>query len=1306
MTENYIMNQILSHKKHLVQALCLCIFMLSGNLLVAQDCTTEVTNTFACNEQVNVSLGGDCEAQINASTVAENLLYAETSYLVEITDQDGNLLVGNTVTPEHHMMLFNVSVTQICTGYKCWGLIYVEDKLGPPLFCQTSEAECLLTEPEDFGFPVDPLAIVTQTGDREFNVSPASNCDDFSLIYRERKEDLGCDGDTISIIYRTWTGEDLRGNLSTCTDTIYVRAGTFADITLPPHYDNFDLPAFECNDVFDTLPNGNPSTTVTGELGGTNCVNIISYFEDLNFDDVCGSSKKVLRTWNVLDWCTGEELIYDQVIKILDMTDPIVTDVEDTIVYTLPHKCYASFEIPEPNVEDCSEWTYTIRHKQVDTLSDPYTDATLDYVTYDEISNTYTISELPFGQSWISLYIRDDCGFQVDTFFVVDVQDNQLPHPVCEAHTALSLDNNNSAKLFASSLNDGSLDNCGIVDLEVRRMVDSCDIVGNTIFGEFVEFCCADAGDTITVELRAEDRSGNLNQCMIEVRIADELPPLFKYCPSDTIIDCSEDFTDLSVTGMADVYDNCNYTLTTNDWKNLSLCGLGVVTRTFRAEDDFGNYSECWQDITITSDDTIRINHISWPEDTEQFGCLDDHFGPEITGEPDVFSTGCAQVWIDYKDEVFYSLDNQCSKILRTWKVTNECKDWYDEAQVFSHIQLIRIYEDEKPIFTSCQDTVIVVSGEQCLNEIDLMFEAIDNCTPEKELIYKYSIDYTQDGYPEYSGPGNNLIEDFGFGTADISFTAKDKCGNVGECKFTLTIRDEKAPTPLCVGVSWTIGHEGETEIWASDFDLKSFDNCTPEIDLRFSFSEDPNESFKIFTCDDIPNGVGGEISVDMYVFDESDNFDFCTTTLALLDTNDECEDVEGLSARVGGYIETEDGKLVGDVDIALETSGASEPVMVKTSEDGAFMVEGLDLAQNLSVKPVKDDDYMNGVSTLDLVFIQKHILGSTLLDSPYKIIAADINNSGNLSASDLIQLRKAILGLTDGFPDNTSWRFVDKNYEFLDPMQPWGFPEEIFINELLDDEMENDFVGIKVGDINASVATSEGFHSAKRSAPKGLTIDLNNSKVIDDKVHVPVLLEDIKEILGIQFSLETGIQIEGIVSGVLSVSDQHFIYREGKIDFSWSTANTIEIQNEKPLFYLVFTQKKFKAIEGQNIKLVDGLIAEAYTVKLEEVALNLQIRNHTQIQTNTTASGVVLLQNNPNPFTFETIITAESSVEEEVLFTVRDINGKVLADRMIQLKQGVNNIAINDSEQWNAGIYICTLKGKEVNAAMKMVKQ
>ena len=50
-------------------------------------------------------------------------------------------------------------------------------------------------------------------------------------------------------------------------------------------------------------------------------------------------------------------------------------------------------------------------------------------------------------------------------------------------------------------------------------------------------------------------------------------------------------------------------------------------------------------------------------------------------------------------------------------------------------------------------------------------------------------------------------------------------------------------------------------------------------------------------------------------------------------------------------------------------------------------------------------EDYLNGISTLDLVLIQRHILGQQLLDSPYKMIAADVNNDDKITAVDLVVL-------------------------------------------------------------------------------------------------------------------------------------------------------------------------------------------------------------------------------------------------------------------------------------------------------------
>jgi hypothetical protein len=60
------------------------------------------------------------------------------------------------------------------------------------------------------------------------------------------------------------------------------------------------------------------------------------------------------------------------------------------------------------------------------------------------------------------------------------------------------------------------------------------------------------------------------------------------------------------------------------------------------------------------------------------------------------------------------------------------------------------------------------------------------------------------------------------------------------------------------------------------------------------------------------------------------------------------------------------------------------------------------------------------GVSTLDLVDMQKHLLIKPL-SSPYKMIAADANNSKSITAIDLIEMRKLILGIYAELPYNTS---------------------------------------------------------------------------------------------------------------------------------------------------------------------------------------------------------------------------------------------------------------------------------------------
>ena len=157
-----------------------------------------------------------------------------------------------------------------------------------------------------------------------------------------------------------------------------------------------------------------------------------------------------------------------------------------------------------------------------------------------------------------------------------------------------------------------------------------------------------------------------------------------------------------------------------------------------------------------------------------------------------------------------------------------------------------------------------------------------------------------------------------------------------------------------------------------------------------------------------------------------------CNTYVDIQDNNDACPEGNNLSGKVLGLVDTEICEEVSDVSVDLVGSGFEIEI---TSEEGTYAFPEMPLGGAYIVSPEKDIDPMNGVTTLDLVMIQKHILSLELLDSPYKHIAADINADKSISANDLLELRKMILGINENFESNTSWRFVDKKYNFQDPM-------------------------------------------------------------------------------------------------------------------------------------------------------------------------------------------------------------------------------------------------------------------------------
>ena len=148
------------------------------------------------------------------------------------------------------------------------------------------------------------------------------------------------------------------------------------------------------------------------------------------------------------------------------------------------------------------------------------------------------------------------------------------------------------------------------------------------------------------------------------------------------------------------------------------------------------------------------------------------------------------------------------------------------------------------------------------------------------------------------------------------------------------------------------------------------------------------------------------------------------------------------------------------------------------------------------TITPKKNDDVANGVTTFDLVKIRQHILGIELLDSPYKIIAADANHDEGITTFDMVQLKQIILQNWDELPNNNSWRFVNAYYQFSDWTNPFvdDFPESIESIAVMENQNFMNFRAIKIGDVNES-ASVDGFIASDTREEN--TVKLNAENIL-----------------------------------------------------------------------------------------------------------------------------------------------------------------------------------------------------------------
>ncbi len=171
-------------------------------------------------------------------------------------------------------------------------------------------------------------------------------------------------------------------------------------------------------------------------------------------------------------------------------------------------------------------------------------------------------------------------------------------------------------------------------------------------------------------------------------------------------------------------------------------------------------------------------------------------------------------------------------------------------------------------------------------------------------------------------------------------------------------------------------------------------------------------------------------------------------------------------SSSIEGFVVNKNGQGIAHVEMELSESPGFEVKQTSTTNaTGHYVFQHIPNGKSYYIRGVKNDNLLNGVDIIDLLQIQKHLLGVKTFSSMMDYMAADINHNQQVAAFDLLVLKKALLGKSNEFPQNSSWRICDLYQDFSIP-DLQGIRETIHIESLDNDITNINFIGVKIGDL------------------------------------------------------------------------------------------------------------------------------------------------------------------------------------------------------------------------------------------------
>jgi peroxiredoxin len=411
-------------------------------------------------------------------------------------------------------------------------------------------------------------------------------------------------------------------------------------------------------------------------------------------------------------------------------------------------------------------------------------------------------------------------------------------------------------------------------------------------------------------------------------------------------------------------------------------------------------------------------------------------------------------------------------------------------------------------------------------------------------------------------------------------------------------------------------------------------------------------------------------------VIDKDGNVDFAVNFSNLKSAiEDALDDTGGCSNAFSGEVDTTAGAIA--VSLKSDVPGS---MVYQLNPDSAsaygYNCEFTFPPQALQyyVEVEKDGEDLLGLSTKDIVFTVRHLLGLQPFTKSEEKLAADFNANNVVSAQDISEMRKLILGVK---PENTfhnSWRFWNTDTDFSHDTTGVLIPpliERVALMDLVDANVSGNFEGVKLGDVSGDINQFFGEPNRTRSKQEFFFDDAYVSK--GQLVEVDIISKEALTISAIQ----GGILLSGSAHTFMGHLDLDFHVRDTRegISLIGYTPYDVHVNKGDKLYSVSFI--------AENSGWVSDLISKATGVTRSLVMYGDDSEAEYDLKPMPHKRGISL---SPNPTSGHLNVYCGSDIQEISVLTTSGL----MANPFVSVK-GKN--AMIDMSSLNNGLYFLQIK-------------